>query len=189
MGMESTSSAAEIAAFNKLFTEYHGLFVRFATTYIGDEDAAEDIAVDGIAYYWENRRSLAPDSNVPAYILETIKHKCLNYLRHMHVREEAEQRMAEHYRRVNDLRIATLEACDPEEIFCKEAQQLVEEALAAMPEKTREIFLLSRYENLTYQEIADRYELSVKSVEFHISKALKILKEKLRDYMTILLFL
>lgn len=54
-------TASEIKAFNKLFAEYHGLFVRFANTYLQDEVAAEDIAVEGIMYYWENRHSLSSD--------------------------------------------------------------------------------------------------------------------------------
>ena len=182
-------TASEIKAFNKLFAEYHGLFVRFANTYLQDEAAAEDIAVEGIMYYWENRHSLSSDSNIPAYILEAIKHKCLNYLRHLRVREDVEQRIQEHQQRVNSLRIATLEACDPQEIFSSEAGRLVDEALAMMSDKTRRIFIMSRYENKTYPEIAAHFSLSVKSVEFHISKALKILKVKLKDYMTIVLFI
>ena len=104
--METTTS--DIKAFNKLFADYHGLFVRFANTYIQDDAAAEDIAVEGIMYYWENRHTLASDSNIPAYILETIKHKCLNYLRHLRVREDVEQRLREHQQRVTNLRIVTL---------------------------------------------------------------------------------
>ena len=100
-----------------------------------------------------------------------------------------EQRIQEHQQRVNSLRIATLEACDPQEIFSSEAGRLVDEALAMMSDKTRRIFIMSRYENKTYPEIAAHFSLSVKSVEFHISKALKILKVKLKDYMTIVLFM
>lgn len=177
---------AEILAFNALFSKYKGMFVRFAQTYLQDEATAEDIAIDGIMYYWENRQTLVSDTNIPAYILEVIKHKCLNHLRHLRVREDVEQSLYEHQTRVNNLRIATLEACDPEEIFSKEAQQLVKEALQEMPEKTRRVFFLSRYENLTYPEIAERCGLSVKSVEFHISKALKILRVKLKDYLGIM---
>ena len=165
-------TASEIKAFNKLFADYHGLFVRFANTYLQDEAAAEDIAVEGIMYYWENRHSLSSDSNIPAYILEAIKHKCLNYLRHLRVREDVEQRIQEH-----------------QQIFSSEAGRLVDEALAMMSDKTRRIFIMSRYENKTYPEIAAYFSLSVKSVEFHISKALKILKVKLKDYMTIVLFM
>ena len=152
-------TASEIKVFNKLFAEYHGLFVRFANTYLQDEAAAEDIAVEGIMYYWENRYSLSSNSNIPAYILEVIKHKCLNYLRHLRVREDVEQRIQEHQQRVNSLRIATLEACDPQEIFSSEAGRLVDEALAMMPDKTRRIFIMSRYENKTYPEIAAHFSL------------------------------
>lgn len=181
-------SISEVKAFNNLYSDYHGLFVRFAGTYVQDVMAAEDIVVEAIMYYWERRASLAHDSCAQAYILEVVKHKCLNYLRHLRIREDAELQMQEHFNRVNNLRIATLEACDPQEIFSSEAQRLIDEALEMMPEKTRQIFLMSRYENKTYSEIAGRFSLSVKSVEFHISKALKILKEKLRDYIGVVLF-
>ena len=181
-------TVSEIKAFNKLFTDYKGLFVRFANTYVQDKAVAEDIVIEGIMCYWENRHALLSDSNIPAYILEIIKHKCLNYLRHIRVREDVEQHIREHQQRVNNLRIATLEACDPQEIFSLEAEQLIDEALAMMPDKTRQIFIMSRYEDKTYSEIAAHLSLSVKSVEFHISKALKILRVKLKDYMTIFLF-
>lgn len=180
-------TVAEVKAFNKLFSDYHGTFVRFAYTYTQDEATAEDIAVEAIMYYWENRASLRNDSNIPAYILEIIKHKCLNHLRHLRVREHAEEELYTHHQRVTNLKIATLEACDPQEIFSTEAQQLVNEALNRLPDKTREIFLMSRYDNKTYAEIAAHYSLSVKSVEFHISKALKVLKEKLKDYVGVLI--
>ncbi len=180
---------AEKETMNKLFTDYHGLFVRFAKTYIQDEAAAEDITMESVLYFLENRHSLTAESNIPAYILETIKHKCLNYLRHLRIQEGVELRMYEHQLRVNNLRIATLEACDPKEIFSEEVQLLIDEALAAMPDKTRHIFMLSRFENKTYGEIAALCSLSVKSVEFHISKGLKLMKEKLKDYVVFVLFL
>ena len=69
---------SEIYSFNQLFTDYKGRFVHFANTYVGDSMVAEDIAIESLMYYRENRGKLAPDSNVPAYILTVIKHKCLN---------------------------------------------------------------------------------------------------------------
>ena len=105
-------------------------------------------------YYWENRNNLLHQSNISAYILEVIKHKCLNYLRHMHVRENVKQHILTYMQRVNNLRIATLEACNPQELFSIEAQELIDQALAMMPEKTRQIFMMSRCENETYQDIS-----------------------------------
>ncbi len=184
-----TNTVEEIKDFNKLYTAYYGLFVQFASTYVQDRNMAEDITAEAFLYYWENHGLLASESNIPAYILEIIKHKCLNYLRHLRVREDVERHLQEHQCRVNNLRIATLEACEPHEIFSEETQRLVDEAFQVMPEKTRRIFYMSRYENKTYAEIANLCNLSQKSVEFHISKALKVLKMKLKDYLVFFLFL
>ncbi|WFE86423.1 RNA polymerase sigma-70 factor [Parabacteroides chongii] len=174
---------SEIKEFNKLFSNYRGIFIRFANTYIQDEDTAEDIVVDSLVYYWENRHSLASKSNIPAYIMEVVKHKSLNYLRNQRIREDIEQNLWAHMDRVRKLKITTLEACNPEELFSAEAQQLVNKALDSLPEKTREIFIMSRYENKKHKEIAEHFNLSTKSIEFHIAKALDVLRKQLKDYL------
>ena len=162
---------SEIKEFNKLFSNYQGIFIRFANTYIQDEDTAEDIVIDSLIYYWENRNSL------------TSKHKSLNYLRNQRIREDIEQNLWTHMDRVRRLKITTLEACDPEELFSSEAQRLIDETLESLPEKTRTIFIMSRYENKTHKEIAEHLGLSTKSIEFHISKALGVLRKRLKDYL------
>ena len=83
----------DIKAFNQLFTDYQGRFIRFANTYVRDTVIAEDFVVEALMYYWENRKTLAPDSNVPAYILTIIKHKCLNYLQHILLKEEIVEKL------------------------------------------------------------------------------------------------
>ena len=71
--MENTT---DLKAFNQLFTDYQGRFIRFANTYVRDIAVAEDFTIEALMYYWENRHSLEKDSNVPAYILTIIKNKC-----------------------------------------------------------------------------------------------------------------
>ena len=181
---------SEIKEFNKLFSNYQGIFIRFAHTYIQDKETAEDIVVDSLVYYWENRHTLSSNSNIPAYIMEVVKHKSLNYLRNQRIREDIEQNLWTHMERVRKLKITTLEACDPEELFSTEAQRLIDEALDHLPEKTRVIFIMSRYENKTHKEIADHFGLSTKSIEFHITKALNVLRNRLKDYLPLfILFL
>lgn len=85
-------------------------------------------------------------------------------------------------------RIATLEACNPEELFSKEARRIVDETLAQMPERTREIFVRSRFRGQSYKEIADEMGITVKSVEFEVSKAMKRLRVALKDYLAFFLF-
>lgn len=145
---------SEIYSFNQLFTDYKGRFVHFANTYVGDSMVAEDIAIESLMYYWENRGKLAPDSNVPAYILTVIKHKCLNYLQRLRTREEIVEYLKDCDTWELNLRIATLEACNPEKLFTDELQSLVDKALKTLPEQTREIFVRSRYNNQSHKEIA-----------------------------------
>jgi RNA polymerase sigma-70 factor, ECF subfamily len=73
---------SDLSLFNELFTIYKGRFVRFAQTFTRDATIAEDIVIDSLIYYWEHRTELNKESNIPAYVLTVIKHKCLNYLQH-----------------------------------------------------------------------------------------------------------
>ncbi|MCC8152819.1 MAG: RNA polymerase sigma-70 factor [Tannerellaceae bacterium] len=178
----------DIRTFNKLFAENQKRFIYFAMSYIKDEAAAEDIAMESFLYYWENRELLDSDDNIPAYILKVIKHKCLNYMRAENIRLNAGKEINEHALRVLQTRIFTLEACDPQDLYTEEVKRLVNEGLDALPSQTREIFLLSRYENKSYKEIAAELGISIKTVEFHIPKALKILRHNLKDYFLLFLF-
>ena len=97
--------------------------------------------------------------------------------------------MKEYYEWDLNTRISTLEACDPSDIYTDEVRSLVDAALAKMPRATREIFQLSRVEGKTFREIAELRGLSVKAVEYHISKALKVMHKELKDYFPFFYFL
>jgi len=177
-----------IRDFNHLYTDYRERFVSFARTYVYNKELAEDIVMDSLMYYWENRADIT-GQNIPAYILTTIKHKCLNHLHRLRSREEMEDYLYNRDLWELNLQIATLEACNPEQLFSQEVQQLVNEALASMPEQTREIFIRSRFDNQTHKQISDELGLSTKSVEYHITKALKVLRITLKDYFPAILFI
>ena len=115
--------SADLKAFNQLFADYQGRFIRFANMYVRDMAVAEDFTIEALMQYWENRNTLKADSNVPAYILTIIKHKCINYLQHIQVREDASEHLKNHAEWELNTRISTLEACNPEELFTAEAQR------------------------------------------------------------------
>ena len=180
---------AESKSFSQLFVEYRDRFVRFANSYVRDWAMAEDIVSDAIIYYWENRKRLPEDTNVPAYILTTIKNKCLNHLQHIRVRDNVFSEILTNAQWDLNTRIATLEALEPTEIYTQEIQDLVNKALLKLPKKTQFIFHKSRFEYLSNKEIADQMKISVKTVEAHISNAIKLLRTELGDYfMLIFLF-
>ena len=125
--------SADLKAFNQLFADYQGRFIRFANIYVRDIAVAEDFTIEALMQYWENRNTLKADSNVPAYILTIIKNKCINYLQHIQVREDASEHLKNHAEWELNTRISTLEACNPEELFTAEAQEIVNKTLASLP--------------------------------------------------------
>ena len=98
-----------------------------------------------------------------------------------------EEDLNSHRQRELDLRIATLKDCEPDKIFSTEIQHIVNKALDKMPPQSREIFMLSRYSNLPNKKIAEQLNISLKTVEFHITKALRILRVELKDYLASIL--
>jgi RNA polymerase sigma-70 factor (ECF subfamily) len=176
-------------SFSQLFVDYQSRFVRFANSYVRDMATAEDITSDAIVYYWENRERLSGDTNVPAYILTTIKNKCLNQLQHIRVKEKANAQIQTNAQWELDMRIASLAALEPTELYTQEIRDLVNTALMKLPEKTRQIFCKSRFDHLSNKEIAKKLDISIKSVEAHITSAMKLLRSELGDYFLILLIL
>lgn len=177
----------DLKAFNRLFGEYQQRFIRFAGTYVSDAATAEDIVMESFMAAWEKRDMLSA-SAFPPYALTIVKNKCLNHLRSQGVRLRAAEDILSHGARMLRTRISTLEACNPEELFSEEARRLVNETLDRLPEKTRTIFIRSRFDGKSYKEIAAEMGVTVKSVEFEVSKAMKILRVALKDYLAFFIF-
>ena len=172
-------------AFNKFFIDYQQRFVHFPCSYVRDEAVAEDLVIDSMMYYWENKDRLPADTNIPAYVLTAIKHKCIDHLRHQQIRQDASDEIARIYAWELSGRIVTLEDFEPYEIFTAEIQEIVDKTLASLPEQTRRIFVMSRYENKSHKEIASLLDITPKGVEFHISKSTKALRLALQDYLPV----
>lgn len=174
--------SSDIEIFNRLFSELKGRLTRFAYSYLRDWSVAEDSVADAFLYYWENRSSIPDKSNIPSYILTVVKHKCLNYLKHLTISRDVEEQMKENAEWELNTRILALEACEPSELFNDEVQRIIERTLQTLPDKSSSIFVMSRYYNQSNKEIADTLRISVKTVESHITKTLKVLRLNLRDY-------
>lgn len=150
---------------------------------------AEDIYMDVMVQYWEKRNELPADTNIPGYILTSVKNKALNHLRHLTIRMDAEDQLYDHRLRELNFRISSLESCDPSDLFSLEVKEIIRNTLNELPEQTRLIFFKSRYESKTNKEIAAELNVSIKTIEFHISKALKLFRNRLKDYLPALLLL
>jgi RNA polymerase sigma-70 factor (ECF subfamily) len=164
--------------FARLFEKYSGRFIVYAASYVG-KDAAQDIVMDAFMYYWERRDKLNW-TNPPAYILNTVRHRCLNHIRARKVRVEGAAKLSADHSRMMDLKISTLEAIDPGEIFPDNIYSASQKALDLLPERTREIFILIRMHGYSYKEVAEKLSVTVKNVEFELVKATRLLRAMLK---------
>lgn len=179
----------DLKTFNQLFVDYQSEFIRFANMYVRNTAVAEDFTIEALTQYWENRHTLDLDSNVPAYILTIIKNKCLNYLQHIQIKTDVTEYLKNHAEWELSTRISTLEVCDPNDLFTIDVQDIVNKTLASLPELTRMIFIMNRFENKPYKEIAQSWGMTTKGIEYHMSQALKKLYTNLKDYVPIFVYL
>ena len=175
-------------SFEELYNCYKVRFERFAISYIQDRSVAEDIVTDSFVYWWEHRdRVGSKDENPAAYILATIRHKCLNHLRALQVRLRSHNEIRESQSRIVQENIRSLELCDPVHLFAGEVEALVRQSLEELPELTRYIFIDQRLKGKSYRDIAVEYAISERRVETELARALDKLRRRLKDYLPVIL--
>lgn len=172
--------------FERLYEEYYLRAVFFAQQYLNDREEAEDVAQDVFMTLWERQERIREDGSVQAFILTMVKNRCLNVLRKRIAGQkysdylEAREAMANY---------AALADDGFSRLNMEEMERLVREGLEEAGKRTQEIFRMNRDRQMTYGEIARDMGLSEKAVEYHMTKALGVLREKLKDYLPLVLFL
>lgn len=172
--------AGDLTTFEMVFRDYYTPLVRYGNTLLRDPDETEDVVQQVFVSMWEKHAQLDIHTSVRAVLYKAVHNACLNRLKHRKVRAEY----------ASEYQHSQSEAMQDQELQAKELEVKIQEAIAKMPEQCARIFTMSRFEQLRYQEIADQLGLSVKTVENQMGKALKIVREHLRDYLSLfLLFL
>lgn len=167
-------------AFELLFRFYYAGLVVFASQFTFDLAESEDIVQDFYIRLWEKRDNLKSADSLKSYFFQSVKNRCLNFLKQQKVKEQTVQSL-----------ISLSEnnfLYDPDLYIASELQTKVKQCVDALPERNREVFKMSRFDGLKNEEIAERLNISKRTVETHISNAIKILRIDLKDY-TGLLFL
>ena len=154
-------------AFKYVFDTYFTALCRFMYLYLGDTQEAEDIASDIFASVWENRKKLEIRLTFKAYHFQAAKNRCLNAIRDRKATVSLDDINGQ-----DTPQVSITDSLETEEL-----NNLIQEAILSLPEKCREVFLQSRTKNLTNQEIAESMDISVKTVEAQITKALKQIRK------------
>lgn len=181
--MEKPTKILTAEEFDKLFNDKER-FVRIAYSYINDMEMATDITTDGFMYLWEHRNCLDFDINIKGYIYDYIRTRCISYLRK---RKSMLKAQSELYKKEQWRIESSINTLSNEEqigkLFQSEIIEIYRRELAKMPSLTRNVFLASRLEDMTYYQIAEKFNLTVRQVTAEIQRASFLLRMPLKDYL------
>lgn len=159
-----------------LFKRYFAGLCVFARQYVFDNDKVKDIVHDVFVAIWEKGSLYEAEPLVKAYLFTSVKNRCFN-----HLRDNKKFTGHEDYMDYDSAKT------QQQPLEYRELENLIKKEIENLPEKCREVFVMSRFEELKYTEIAEKLNLSVKTVEAHMSKALKILRENLSPYIELMI--
>lgn len=166
-------------AFDELYERHFDTLYGVAYNLLREQSDAKDIIQEVFIWFWEHREQWNLDS-CKWYLLTAVKFKVASYFREHKSREDFYKRLA----------LRPTEKFDQElEFEVRQLRELIEQVAAGLSGRVREVFMLSRFEYLSNKEIAGRLDISEKTVEAHITNALKLLREKLGKTRFLLFFL
>lgn len=164
-----------------IFRTHYQPLCNYAYTFVQDKDEAEEIVQSTFLSLWERRTTLEIRTAVKPYLYAMVRNACLNVIKHEKIKQK-------HVGEELALRERSYESVT-QTIFSSELEKKIYEAMEKLPEQCRLVFKLSRFEELKYAEIADQLDISVKTVENQMGKALRIMREQLRDYLPLLIIM
>ncbi|QGK77271.1 RNA polymerase sigma-70 factor [Flavobacterium sp. SLB02] len=169
------------AAFEKVFKMYFRNLHTFAYTFMKDDVIAEEIVQNVFFKIWEKRDQLQIDDSLKAYLYRAVHNESLNHLKHLKIKNSFQLQYS-----------ANMESSNQDasnQMIASELENDIYKAINELPQQCRTIFQMSRFEQLKYQQIADQLNISVKTVENQMGKALKVLRSKLVEYLPFFLSL
>lgn len=175
--------------FSQIYSLYFTKMIRFSQAYVIAEEDAENIVQDTFLYLWEHPDVFSTIDNMDAFLFTLVKNRCLNYIKHSLYVNERKQPLQAAEEQELQMNLYSLQQFDESFLTLEEVENLIHDVINKLPERCREIFILSRIEGLKYKEIADRLSISVNTVENQMSIALRKLKAELKDYLPLLLFI
>lgn len=167
------------AAFDYLFRKYYkGLCVN-AKSYVHDMDKAQSLVQDCFVKIWSSRESIGEINNLSAYLAFMVRNRCIDYIRKTRAQENVYEKLEKKEAVSNT----------DEQLLHSEFEEKLRCAISVLPKRSRRAFEYSRFENLTYNEIGHKMDISAKAVEALMSRALRLLRNDLSGYFYVLFLL
>lgn len=175
----------EESAYKVLYKDHYAVLCHFAAFYLHDDFQAESIVEDVIFHFWQNRSSLNINTSLRQYFMNSVRNKCLDYIKSK--RAQIEQPIT----KATDnapLLLSTLRSDNSPvgSMLAKELENKINEVIDRLPKECKQVFLLSRFGHKKNQEIADELHISINTVKYHLKNALRILRGELKEYLPLL---
>ncbi|NVO08738.1 MAG: RNA polymerase sigma-70 factor [Bacteroidales bacterium] len=164
----------DLKEFEMLFKSYYSPLCHYAFRFLKDMDLAEEIVQEFFYNYWKNRHTMNIQISIKSYMFRAIRNNSLKYLEHLRVVKKYEQ----NFKDVNSSEVFL----ETNELEVSELNEIIEATLNELPERCCQIFKLSRFEGLKYNEIAEKLSISIKTVEANMGKALQLFRKNLKHY-------
>ncbi|NOU61898.1 RNA polymerase sigma-70 factor [Marinifilum sp. JC070] len=164
--------------FENLFNDHYSRLCAYAYNFLKEQEGSEEIVQEVFFKLWINRSEIQINSSMESYLYRSVRNASLNLIKHISIREK--------YKEYNKEAIEYDEQIDKDPMNASELELKIRASIDKLPEQRKKIFILSRYEQLKYKEIAEQLGISVKTVENQMGKALKFLREELADYLPLI---
>lgn len=169
--------------FRVIFNDFYQPLFHLSRHYLNDEDEAKGVVQDAFAKLWEIRNELNPESNLRNFLFTLVKNNCLNMLKR-------QQTLLKHHEKIRWMEMhyqyQSLSRIGSDYLEFNELKEKIDQAIQHLPEHCRVVFEMSRFEDLKNREIAEKLGVSQKTVEAHLTKALKIMRKELKDYLPVI---
>lgn len=160
--------------YETFFKEHYGTLCRFAYTFLKDIDDAEEVVQNTFVKLWNEKEKINISTSMKSYLYSSVRNACLNQKKHIEIRET--------YKQDNQRLLGEGENLE-QEIEANELKDKINDVIKKLPQQRRKVFTMSRFDGLKYKEIAEKLNISPKTVENHMGLTMKFLKNELKDYL------
>ncbi len=175
-------NAGDEDAFEAVFTKHFAKLCLYAEHYVREKYIAREIVENFFCDFWENSTDITIESNLAGYLVRSIHNRCLKYIRHEKVKQKYVERSQ--YLFTDRELLEPVSDDYPEALLIShELEKEISDAIESLPDQCKKIFLLNRFDNLTYLKIAEKLGISVNTVKTQMARALQKLRSRLKGYL------